>query len=148
MNEQVYLAGKVTKNGWREPICHPRGVISAEADNAELYRWPLTASLVLGVLITGPYGVSCDHGCFHGRNTHGFGESTCCIGTGDIQQQGVFTACMDAIRRSSSVFAWIDAKDCYGTLIELGYAKALSKYIYVAVAPAVMEGFGVMISAS
>jgi nucleoside 2-deoxyribosyltransferase len=30
------------------------------------------------------------------------------------------------------VYAWIDTLDCYGTIVELGYAKALEKEIWIA----------------
>ena len=39
--------------------------------------------------------------------------------------------CLKAIQKADLVFAWIDSPDCYGTLFELGYAKALGKNIAV-----------------
>lgn len=41
----------------------------------------------------------------------------------------VTVLCCKALRRADLVFAWIDSVDCYGTLFELGYAKALGKPI-------------------
>jgi hypothetical protein len=31
------------------------------------------------------------------------------------------------------LFAWIDSSDCYGTILEIGYAKALNKVVVVGV---------------
>lgn len=39
--------------------------------------------------------------------------------------------CFQAIATADLVFAWIDTPDCYGTLFELGYAKALGKRVAV-----------------
>jgi hypothetical protein len=38
-----------------------------------------------------------------------------------------------AINSSDLVFAWIDSLDCYGTILEIGMAKALGKAVAVAV---------------
>jgi nucleoside 2-deoxyribosyltransferase len=37
-----------------------------------------------------------------------------------------------AIQECDMLFAYISTKDCYGTLVEIGYAKALNKPIYIA----------------
>jgi very-short-patch-repair endonuclease len=47
----------------------------------------------------------------------------------------VTVLCLDAIRRADLVFAWIESRDCYGTLFELGYANALGKEISLHLAP-------------
>lgn len=39
--------------------------------------------------------------------------------------------CFDAIRRCDVLFAWIDSLDCYGTIVEIGYAVALGKSVWV-----------------
>jgi nucleoside 2-deoxyribosyltransferase len=37
-----------------------------------------------------------------------------------------------AIQRADLVFAWIDSPDCYGTILEIGYARAMNKVVVVA----------------
>lgn len=37
----------------------------------------------------------------------------------------------NAIRRADMVFVWLNADDCYGTLAEIGFARALGKYIHI-----------------
>lgn len=40
--------------------------------------------------------------------------------------------CREAIRRADLVFCYIDAKDCYGTLVELGQAFAFRVPVVIA----------------
>lgn len=46
-------------------------------------------------------------------------------------RQRVTRLCLQAIAQADLIFAWIDRPDCYGTLFELGYAKALGKRVAV-----------------
>ena len=48
-------------------------------------------------------------------------------------EKGMGAKIEKAIRDSDLVFAWITSQDCYGTLVELGYAAALGCKIAVAV---------------
>lgn len=50
-------------------------------------------------------------------------------------QKLVTELCLNAIKRADLIFAWIESPDCYGTLMELGYAKALGKQIACYLAP-------------
>ena len=121
---KIYLAGKIGKGDWRNRIIegnraggiwdrfpaagweHQKGVIFREHD------------------YTGPFFTSCDHGCSHGSNTHGNGESPCTdLFEGD-RRTSIVRLCMTAINESELVFAWIDKDDAYGTLAEIGYAVA------------------------
>ena len=38
---------------------------------------------------------------------------------------------LDGVRLCDAFFAWIDDFECYGTIAEIGYAKALGKPIYI-----------------
>jgi hypothetical protein len=46
---------------------------------------------------------------------------------------GVLENAMQAIKKSDLMFVWIDSYDCYGTLAEIGFAKAYKKIIVVAI---------------
>ncbi len=120
--ESVYLAGKIRKNCWRHRIAHIEGA-SFNLD------WSPVRSYYNHIEVTGPFFEdSWGHGLAHGSASHGQ--------NGAIAKDWgrcVHTACCNAIDGSSGFFAWIDSLDCYGTLIEAGYAAARGKKIHVAV---------------
>jgi len=64
---KIYLAGKVTKNCWRHKIVD--GLRGKDWDDG-----PLPCAVYIdgeSFDYTGPFFVSCDHGCYHGEGTHG-----------------------------------------------------------------------------
>lgn len=181
----LYLAGKIAKNDWRHEIVADLRVAFADdfygtcghelgavvADPA--YRWPVLRRAIFNHhSYTGPFFISCDHGCAHGDNLHGVAavDASCnqgkryltsdelsawpdarllelewdeqgyylrsyrggCIGGDGPRQERVVALCQEAIRQSDVVFAWLDSTDAYGTLVELGYARALQKQVWVA----------------
>ena len=168
----IYLAGKITRysNDWRNKVLKPgpQGRQQKYSKNSyegngdewihpgdhqmesvlEMEEWPVTFGIVKGqpdLDYTGPYFMSCDHGCFHGKNSHGVGA----FDGGEIKdsvkhdglekvledrkkrQEHTVMLCRKAIENSSIFFAWIDDKTCYGTIAEIGYAKALGKTILI-----------------
>lgn len=142
---KVYLAGKISKNDWRHNIIDVRGMYYGSCgDNgsdmfypadlggtAEPGRWPITGTVYDGVFCTGPYFVSCDHGCFHGENTHGVLDRYDTNTTSSFRTETV-RLCQEAIQRSDHVFVWIDDDTCYGTLVEIGYAVGLGIPVTIA----------------
>ena len=148
MAKSIYLAGKVRQGCWRHTIV--KGLRKAfsgseyEAKNImpPEKQWPVLQKAVLGLDYTGPYFISCDHGCYHGSDTHGVGgsldvyEATGGHGGSEsengIYRKDVVNWCLGAIDRSDIVFAWIEDKTAYGTIAELGYAKAKGKTIWIA----------------
>ncbi|MCC3291260.1 nucleoside 2-deoxyribosyltransferase domain-containing protein [Arthrobacter sp. zg-Y1110] len=135
----VYLAGKISKNGWRNELVRSEilggneWAIDALGSSHIRPKWDtIVNGLADGIHLTGPFFIGCDHGCGHGPGSHGVTGG--CISS-VASQQATVKLCLDAIDRSDVVFAWIDAKDAYGTLVELGYAKAKGKRIIVAHPP-------------
>ncbi len=131
----VYLAGKITKNGWRSDIV-PTSALgqsdwAVEAMSNEIGpKWETALNaLGDGIHFAGPFLVGCDHGCGHSPQAHGITGG--CIVT-EAGQKETVRLCIQALEESDVLFAWIDAPDAYGTLVELGYAKALGKRIIVA----------------
>ena len=181
----IYLAGKIARNDWRHAIVadlrtafnddfygawgHELGAVVADPS----YRWPvLRRSIFNHHNYTGPFFISCNHGCAHGDNLHGVAAVDLssekhkryltnaelddwpvdhlltierdergffvrtykggCIGEDGLRQERVVALCQEAIRQSDVVFAWLDQEDAYGTLVELGYAKALQKQVWIA----------------
>jgi hypothetical protein len=135
---RVYLAGKVEKHCWRHALVRDLrsgpgfdGIYPPDKGVPVNYRWPVMEGAVLGGWdYVGPYFTSCDHGCAHSE-PHGFATEGNC---GDFYGDPVLVQrlCLEAIDRADVVFAWITGKDCYGTLIELGYAVAREKEVFIA----------------
>lgn len=134
----IYLAGKIAKNGWRHEIASRINLgqtdWAVDAMGGEIGReWDVIPNALGPFLdLTGPFFVGCDHGCAHGPGSHGITGG--CI-LSDAQEEETVKLCLDAIDRSDVVFAWIDEPDAYGTLVELGYAKAKGKRVIVAFPP-------------
>lgn len=129
----VYLAGKISSNGWREKI------ISMRRDE-NLSNFEYTYDKIKNhkikyndsIDIVGPFFINCDHSCYHGENCHGVGiEKNTCIGEKTFTQSQVYSICTYQIRKSDIVFAYIDDNTCYGSLFELGYAASLNKPILI-----------------
>lgn len=147
---KVYLAGKIAKNDWRSSIVPPirsnewgervtynNGMYDRHGGELLWSQHPVPFEID-GVQheCTGPFFVSCDHGCFHDSCAHGigaqgFGEHPpACLGSEDgIPREQVPDLCFEAIGASQLVFAWIERADCHGTLLELGYAIGLGNVL-------------------
>jgi hypothetical protein len=139
----IYLAGKIQKGDWRSAIVDGQRLdyeyvqlfgttfMGSCTEQPAVDEWPILKNVIDGVHhYSGPYFVGCDHGCFHGNDSHGCGKEYdnhgCRVGW-DIPAH-----CEKAVRSADVVFAWISANDCYGTIAEIGMAKALGKHVWVA----------------
>lgn len=127
--KDIYMAGSICKNGWRNVFVD--GLRSSPIESQlQVYNYSL--------IYVGPFFISCDHGCSHGSMTHGMGEgcqswSEDTIPSGGDREKFVVNKCITQISKADTIFAWIDKVDCFGTLLELGYARGLNKDIRVAV---------------
>lgn len=157
-SKKIYFAGKVQKDGWRQKLFGDRVM----SDGDQSYR------IAEGVIeYGGPFALSCDHGCFH-FGMHALLDSACgSIGSlGPLDQTFVLGAshartltiqkgrdsqisldrrqavdfCLQCISRCQEVVAYIDSLDCYGTLIELGYATALGLTIHLYISEELFQG--------
>jgi hypothetical protein len=132
--EKIYLAGKVTKHGWRDELVPDlRFAWDGYASDrlADLDEWPILPQGVLGQWdYVGPFFTACDHGCAHDRGIHASVPNPCEGGPTD--RNNIFDRCMAALSHADVVFGWLDTTDCYGTLVELGAAYALKKRVLVA----------------
>lgn len=137
-HHRAYLAGKITKNGWRSGYGDYREhSIMGECSPYE--------ELVVNeeLTITGPFFIGCDHGCYHGNGGHGVAAREAhdlndtdkwfdCLGTRKFYTRNdVFEICKNQIDKAEIVFAYIDCLDCYGTLAEIGYAYAKGKAVEI-----------------
>ena len=153
---KVYLAGRIQKGpgalrergGWRSKIVRGFDGIGyddwAQAINGGVsdtefcaVRWPIMeAAIKERHDYVGPYAMGCDHGCGHGPHTHGMaiGIEGCFWNRGGpIIRRHVVSLCLAAIVRCDLLFAWLDGPEAHGTLVEIGYALALGKRVYVAI---------------
>lgn len=130
----IYLAGKIEKNGWREEIVGYRcgEMYGGDYTKKELAEHDIRYKN--GIFITGPWFLACDHGCYHGDNTHGLGINK----PGDPEAFGdnysekeVYNICLKQIKRSDIIFAYINDETCYGSIYEIAWAKAHNKKIVI-----------------
>lgn len=159
--KSFYLAGKITGDCWRDSIIEnwstengSRHYSDAFFEYSEHGSWAVVADAVTvcGTTLdyTGPWWMDPHSGGHSVANDtafpHGYGsffESVpdLCDGS-DSRKKEVFSAIKEAITLSDMVFAWIDSADCYGTIFELGYARALGKVIVVAMSDRFAVGDG------
>lgn len=137
LNPKIYFAGKISKNDWRNDLVK----LNDNPSWNNIGRWDYWGiwedknykkyAPQDGFIYTGPFFVSCDHGCSHGDSTHGAGENAC------IQfsptKKDIFNGCIEQINDSDYVFCWIDSLDCYGTIFELGMAHNMGKKIFIGI---------------
>ena len=134
---RVYLAGKISKNDWRHDVVDGLYETCREHEEGMPDRWPILTRSILGKhAYVGPYFVGCDHGCYHGINSHGVGANSNPPGCGaecaldDIRQK-VWNLNTSAINLCTILVAFIDSLDCYGTLAEIGYAAGCGREVVV-----------------
>jgi Nucleoside 2-deoxyribosyltransferase len=136
MAKGIYLAGKISRYDWRHDIVKGlRNVYSGDCEGdftgiGTPDTWTALPKAVFGLDYMGPYFISDDHGCCHGADSHG--AAAIPGHNGNSRQSEVTRWCTNAIERSDIIFAWLEDTTCYGTLVELGYAKALGKTIWIA----------------
>lgn len=124
MRPNLYLAGKIGKNDWRHKLV-PR------LRDHEWNSGPIGTNTFNYV---GPFFVACDHGCRHGPNLHGAVGDECGPNVTQLEVIANNNAGLDA---ADLVFAYITASDCYGTLIEIGWALKSRKRVVLAFAPGI-----------
>lgn len=138
---RVYLAGKIGKNDWRHDVVSGlRGAWGEDlvggAALTDQEPWPVLAGAVLNgrADYVGPYFVSCDHGCTHNARSHAVEGG--CVTLAETRNEytnkvQIFSRCLLSILSADLVMGWINSPDCYGTLVELGFAAAHGKPVVV-----------------
>lgn len=139
-----YLAGKITRTTWRETIVgewsfenHSWSYGQAYFDYEEDGTWAIVphACKVLDSIslhYTGPWWR--DDFCHGQSNDSGFPHGYSSVGQPlkeESDKKQIANAVSKAIRDSDMLFAWVDSHDCYGTLLEIGYARGLGKTVVV-----------------
>ena len=140
---RVYLAGKIAKCDWRHAVV--KGLRESSTDRNGLgpdgALPEFLETQIAGITYVGPFFAGCDHGCAHGAGTHG--RSGGC--TWGHSRDRTARDCLTQIRSADAVFAWLDelepSEHCtaYGTLVEIGFARALDKRVIVAASRAPLD---------
>lgn len=125
-NPKIYIAGKISKENFREWI----------VPELASHQWGQRNIQTALYEFLGPYTVNCKHGCFSGNGTH---ESVGNDGAIDLSQKDVIETNMAAIRNADLVIAYISTTDCFGTLFEIGWAIARGKKVILLISPDVPE---------
>jgi len=134
-HHSAYLAGKIQEHGWRESFYYC-GFYEQMPPNELAERCENVSNKLT---VTGPFFISCDHGCYHGDGSHGVGAVSSiysdeewggCMGN-YFSRDDVLSICKRQIDRADIVFAYIDCEDCFGTLAEIGYAHAQGKDLLI-----------------
>lgn len=133
---RVYLAGKIAAGDWRhKAVGGLRDSVTYHEFESE---WPVLARSIFGRHdYVGPFFVCCNHGCYHGRGTHG-SDPEGCSGLSPASLEGrdtIARRCRSAIDRSDLVYAWVDDPSAYGTILEIGYALGRGRRVVLAHPP-------------
>jgi hypothetical protein len=142
---KVYFAGKVSKNCYRTKLLNDRYVMS----DIQTYN-----TFKGQIKYIGPYALDSEHGSSHwSRHSLAIKESIHTFSSrirnldskyfkertdsyDDYFEDGlslkeVTHLCLNQIKDSDFIIAYIETLDCYGTLAELGMASALNKQIFL-----------------
>ena len=122
---RIYLAGKIDKNDWRHHII----------PQLRRHEYCLEPIRMYGFIYVGPFYKSCDHGCFHTDGSHGI------LGRQQkhrrMAQLQVRNTCYEAVKNCDIFILYINSRDAFGSLVEVGWAQALGKKIVVIYAPGI-----------
>jgi hypothetical protein len=127
---KCYIAGRIEYSRKRFGIveCSLNSDVGVNSPVAHLTPFVFRGDKMI---YTGPYTMGCDHSCSHmseprfGTVNHGSGKT--CMDEIKPHQFSeiapiVFKRSLDGVRQANFVFAWIKDLECYGTLVEIGYA--------------------------
>ncbi len=128
----IYFAGKISKNGWRAKLFGYRhGSVDDAYDNNPTQLLDPEFQIECPEFINGgPFFISCDHGCNHAPAAHGVINEWDCP-TVTHTHFDILKINFKRIERADLIFAYIDELDCYGTLVELGYAAKMQKEVHL-----------------
>jgi len=127
LTPKVYLAGKIRKNDWRHSLV-------PNLRESSWYDAPVDCGAYLYV---GPFFSGCDHGCYHGPTTHGNLSGSDQCQSHSMNREKVRHRCLQGVDKCDVFLAYIDSKDCYGTIAETQTAIIKGKFIVMAFAPGI-----------
>ena len=126
MKPRVYFAGKIGKNDWRHDL----------VPGLRGHEWKDGPIVTNSFDYIGPFFVASNHGGNHGPNRHGAVGDEFSFNQ-NYDQQDVIDNNNASLDSADMVFAYITANDCYGTLIEVGWALAKHMRVALLFAPGI-----------
>lgn len=139
--ESVYLAGRISNgNGsWRSEIIPGWDVDGNHAKGGDA-EGPFAFDIPDGrpVAYSGPFWTDIYAGHGGGLGPHaaagwdGIGEHHGFVESASVESTPLALSIRNWIAASDLVFAWLDSRDAFGTLVEIGYASGVCKTIVVA----------------
>jgi hypothetical protein len=125
-----YFAGKIKAHCWRHTLVDG---LRDYGNHCEAYCCGFMEGAINGVHnYVGPFFIGCDHSCSHVSGHHGMHRG-CETGCQTPGRAAAFHNCISNIYHADVVFAWIDSRECYGTIAEIGMAYGLKKIISIGV---------------
>ncbi|WP_424138638.1 hypothetical protein [Roseomonas chloroacetimidivorans] len=124
---RVYLAGKMSaEHEWRgEASVTDRNRRAGIEDELSPVAWLDAARLAwmddAALMQVGPFPGSCDHGCGHMPDNLHMAQT--CMGE---HEATIFETCLNTIRHSDVVCAHLSSGDAFGTIVEIGLARAMA----------------------
>ncbi|HIG41220.1 MAG TPA: hypothetical protein EYQ14_11860 [Gammaproteobacteria bacterium] len=163
LGNKLYLAGRIEKRdqqlkkGYRWGLVNARNLDYPEASDPVLESTYHTSFSVddIALIYTGPYTLGDDHGSSHqpfsvkprenhcwnnGYGSRSHGSAPIAYIDYDTEEvdrnaSSTFKRAMNGIAACDVFFVWLDDMEAFGTLVEIGYAKAAGKHIVLAVPP-------------
>ncbi len=143
--KSFYLAGKLEKLDWRDRLINEWsegfGSINPEKESNNWNDKKVFLTITRGdrefkIQYTGPFRISKNEG-FSEDAPHMYHDEVVdlCGKYSKIDHAAVAINCVSALSKSDLVFAWIDSRDCFGTLVEIGYASAFKDKVVVVATP-------------
>lgn len=138
---RIYFGGKISANGWRDPIIGDASGISgtchtgSDDDTPEQLFDPDHTVDCGEWIYGGPFFIACDHSCHHSPNAHGTIDSSDDDARRRQIHRNIFDINLERIRRADYIFCFLDELDAFGTLVEIGHAQAWGKRLVVAFGP-------------
>lgn len=135
---KVYLAGKIWSNDWRHDIFPDLRKYEGYRQEGSEQRNKQIDLLKRGSFeYVGPFFMSDDHGSYHGKGKHGraagMNENQMYPDKKPESSKTVVKKCFEWIDKSDFLFVWLNKQDAYGTIVEIGYAKAKNKIIFLVI---------------
>ena len=120
--KRIYFAGKISfgfglpLDHWRQPFT---GKVEYQGDSQNAPKVDHEFEIEPGFIYCGPF--------FNGQHGCGTGDEH---GTFDTWSE-IACRCREQISSCDAVLAWLDGMEAHGTLLEIGFADALGKPVYI-----------------
>lgn len=129
---QVYCAGKIARNDWRHKIFPELGDVSVYQKGSNQFSLEGKLPRNGSYLYAGPYFCALGHGGAHGKDRHGLGNVIEELDHGAwAGREEVAQLCCQWIDEADVLFVWLTDLTAYGTLVEIGYAVAKRKPVFL-----------------